>query len=82
MNRGNYIVNPDNIARIAIQTMHDLGQGQFDSMEAVMGLVEAVGRIIVDTAPTPVQAKEMLAVSMEHLHNVITAGFETKGFRQ
>ena len=74
-----YIVNPENIARIAVQTMYDLS-GNFDNMECVMGLCEAMGRIIVQTGKTPVEMQQMVKVANDHLISVIKAGCNTKGF--
>lgn len=74
-----YNINPENVARIAIQTMHDLS-GSFDHMECVMGLVEAVGRIIVDAGKTPVEMQQIVQAADAHMTKVIKAGCQQKGF--
>ncbi len=74
-----YNVNGENIARICMQTLHDLS-GNFDPVECVMGLSEAIGRIIVDTAKTPIQGREMLDVSQAHIGKVMEIGFRLRGF--
>ena len=75
-----HIVNPENIARIAIQTMHDLGQGDFDKVEVCMGLSEALARVIVDTSRTPVEGRDLLEAALTHLRKAMEVGFGQKGF--
>lgn len=74
-----YNVNPDNVARIAIQTMQDLS-AMFDKVECVLGLSEALARIIVDACDTPIQMQQLTEVANEHLKRVIEAGVHQKGF--
>lgn len=80
-NQNSHIVNPENIARIAIQTMHDLGQGDFDKVEVVMGLSEAMARVIVDSCSSPVSGRELLEVALQHLRKTMMIGYGAKGFR-
>lgn len=75
-----HIVNPENIARIAIQTMHDLGQGDFDKVEVVMGLSEAIARVVVDSSRTPVEGRDLLEAALQHLRKTMEVGFNNKGF--
>ncbi len=76
---GTYVINPENVARIAVQTMHDLS-GNFDKLECVMGLIEAASRIIVDSCDSPFQAQELAKVANERMLSVMRAGFHAKGF--
>jgi hypothetical protein len=75
-----YIVNPENIARICIQTQHDLGQGDFDKVEICLGLSEALARIIVDSSKTPVEGQDLVRVASEHMTTALKIGFNNKGF--
>lgn len=79
-NNASHIVNPDNIARIAVTTMHDLGQGDFDKVEVVMGLSEAIARVVVDSSKTPVEGRDLLEVALAHLRKTMEVGFGAKGF--
>ena len=75
-----YNINPEHVERIATQIMRELGQGQFDKVEIVMGIFEAAGRIAVDTSHSPMEGREYLDVGLMHLRNTMEAGFRAKGF--
>jgi hypothetical protein len=75
-----YSINPENVARIAIQTMHDLGHSDFDKVEVVLGLSECIARVVVDSSKTPIEGRDLLEAGLTHIRKVMKAGFSSKGF--
>jgi hypothetical protein len=54
------------------------GKG-FNHGEVILGLAELMGRIIVETSETSLQARDLSKVAVDHLTNTITIGAQATG---
>jgi len=54
------------------------GKG-FNHGEVILGLAELMGRIIVETSETSIQAKDLAKVAVDHLNNTIKIGAQATG---
>lgn len=75
-----YDVSPGNVEWVASTVMRAIGDGRFNSGEVIMGVAEALGRIIVNLSDTPVQGISCAQVMEEHIKRTLFAGFTAKGF--
>lgn len=75
-----YEVNPGNVEWVCNRVVQSLDGGQFNHGEVILGLAQAVGRIVVSMAPTPVQGVQCAEVIGKHLSATIHAGYASKGY--
>ena len=75
-----YDVSPGNVTWVATRVAQALDGGQFNHGEVIMGVSEALGRIVVSIAETPVQGGQCLQAIVNHLNDTMRAGFGAKGF--
>lgn len=75
-----YDVVPGNVAWAAQKVVQALDGGNFNHGEVILGVAEALGRIVVNIAETPVQGGQCLQVIVNHLNETMQAGFTAKGF--
>lgn len=75
-----YDVSPGNIEWVKTRVMQALDGGQFNIGEVIMGVAEALGRVVVANSETPVQAGQCLQIIVDHLNRTMHAGYTAKGF--
>lgn len=75
-----YPIDPRQVDRICTAAVREFGQGNFNHGELMIGLAEAVGRIIVNACSNPVQMGECVDVVRDHLKRTIAIGAKAKGF--
>lgn len=64
------------VAGVVIETGRILSDKGFNRGEIILGLVELVGRVIVETAETDIQAAELSKVAVTHLGKTVEIGVE------
>ena len=64
------------VGGVVIETSRILADKGFNRGEIILGLAELVGRVIVDTAQTDVQAAELSEIVVKHLAKTIEIGVE------
>lgn len=74
-----YNIDKDKIRGVVIEVSRALDGKGFNAGEMMVGLSEMLGRIIVETASSHVQMKEMVDICAGHLDRTIIAGNEAKG---
>lgn len=73
-------VNQGNVRWVCDTVIQVLGDGRFNQGEVVIGLSEALGRVIVDLCDTPVSGAQAAQVMLDHIKATLDAGFRAKGF--
>lgn len=64
------------VAGVVIEAGRILADKGFNRAEILIGLSELIGRVIVDTAETNIQAEELLEVCSQHLRKTIDIGIK------
>lgn len=64
------------VAGVAIEAGRILSDKGFNRGEIILGLAELIGRVIVDTAETDIQAAELSKVAVTHLGKTVEIGVE------
>lgn len=77
-----YEVTPGNVTWVCENVIKALKDGQFNHGEVLLGVTEALGRIVISAADTPVQAASALQCIIDHLRTTLTAGYSAKGYNQ
>lgn len=75
-----YEVTPGNVKWVAENVLKAIGDGKFNHGEVLLGVAEALGRIVVSAAATPVQGVSAMQVIVDHLNDVIKTGYMAKGY--
>lgn len=73
-------VSPGNVEWVATRVAQSLDGGQFNLGEVIMGVAEALGRVVVSASDTPVQAGQCMQVIVSHLNRTMHAGYTARGF--
>lgn len=69
-------IDPRKVGGVAIEAGRILGDKGFNRGEIILGLAELIGRVIVDTAETDMQAAELSKIAVTHLGKTIEIGVE------
>lgn len=64
------------VAGVVIETGRILSDKGFNRGEIILGLSELVGRVIVETAETDIQAAELSKIAVTHLGKTVEIGVE------
>lgn len=75
-----YEVVPGNITWVCENVLKAIRDGQFNHGEVIIGVTEALGRIVIASAPTPVQGASALQACIDHLRTVLSAGYSARGY--
>lgn len=73
-------VNEGNVQWIVKRLNDAMGNGQFSSGEAVVGIAEFVGRVIVTLADEPHAGFQAAQALTDHITTTMRAGYVAKGF--
>lgn len=72
-------IEPRKVAGVIVECNRALmGQG-FNQAEAMIGLAELIGRLIVEVSKGPTQTEELMRVTREHIEATVSAGLAAKG---
>lgn len=69
-------IEPRKVAGVVVEASRILADKGFSRGEIILGLSELLGRIIVDSAQTDRQAKELVGVSAGHIDRTVQIGVE------
>lgn len=69
-------IEPRKVAGVVIEASRILADKGFNRGEIILGLSELLGRVIVDTAATNIQANELAKLSNSHVEQTIKIGVE------
>lgn len=64
------------VAGVVIEASRILADKGFNRGEIILGLSELIGRVIVDTAQTDIQASELAKISADHMTRTIDIGIK------
>lgn len=64
------------VAGVAIEAGRILSDKGFNRGEIILGLSELIGRVIVETAETDIQAAELSKVAVTHMAKTVEIGVE------
>jgi hypothetical protein len=73
-------VNQGNVDWIVRRLNEAMGNGQFSSGEAVLGIAEFVGRVIVTLAEEPHSGFQAAQALTDHISATMKAGYIAKGY--
>ena len=74
-----YQIEARKVAGVVIEANAALVGKDFNQGEVVLGLAELIGRIIVETCDSHIQAQELVKVVEEHLAKTIYIGSQATG---
>lgn len=74
-----YEIEARKVAGVVIEANAALVNKDFNQGEVILGLAELIGRIIVETCETSIQAGELVKVVEEHLAKTIHIGSHATG---
>ena len=69
-------IEPRKVAGVVVEASRILADKGFSRGEIILGLSELLGRIIIDSAQTDRQAKELVGVSVAHIDRTVQIGVE------
>jgi hypothetical protein len=69
-----YEINQNKVIGVVVEVNQVLQSKEFNHGEALLGLSELLGRIIVSTAANHIQMQEMVTLVQDHIHKTITIG--------
>ncbi len=75
-----YEVTPGNVTWVCENVLKSIHDGQFNHGEVILGVTEALGRIVISAAHTPVQGATALQACIDHLRTVLAAGYQAAGY--
>ena len=75
-----YDVNPGNIEWVCANVLKSINDGQFSHGEVMLGITQALGRVVINAADTPVQGSSAMQVIVDHLNETLKAGYIAKGY--
>lgn len=73
-----YQIDKRKIAGVVIECNRAISGKDFNHGEVVLGLAELIGRVIVEAADGPIQAKELMQVATNHVANTVRIGAEAR----
>ena len=71
-----YKIDQRKVAGVVIEANSALTGKDFNHGEVIIGLAELIGRVIVESADTGIQAKELAQVAANHIGLTIKVGAE------
>ena len=78
-NTMSYDINAAKVAGVVIEANLALNDKGFNHGEVILGLSELIGRVIVESCDTSIQAGEMMKVCLGHIEKTITIGSHATG---
>lgn len=69
-------IEPRKVAGVVVEASRILADKGFNRGEMILGLSELIGRVIIDTASTDIQAKELVGISAGHIDRTVQIGVE------
>lgn len=75
-NTTNVKIDPRKVAGVVTEASRVLADKGFNRAELIIGLSELLGRLIVDSAQSDIQAKELLNVAEAHVARAVQIGVE------
>jgi len=75
-----YEVVPGNVTWVCENVLKSINDGQFNHGEVILGVAEALGRIVISSAPTPVQGASALQACIDHIRTTLAAGYTARGY--
>lgn len=75
-----YEVTPGNVTWVCENVLKSIRDGQFNHGEVILGVAEALGRIIITSAGTPIQGASAMQVVVDHLNASLAAGYTARGY--
>lgn len=76
-----YEVTPGNVTWVCENVLKSINDGQFNHGEVILGITEALGRVVIQAAGTPVQGASALQACIDHLRTTLAAGYSARGYR-
>lgn len=76
-----YQIDAHRVAAVVVEANRALDGKNFNHGEAILGLSELIGRVIVSVAKNKIQADEMRDIVMTHLNRTILIGAEAQDKR-
>jgi hypothetical protein len=73
-----YQIDKRKIAGVVMEANRAISGKDFNHGEVVLGLAELIGRVIVEAADGPIQAKELMQVATNHVANTVRIGAEAR----
>jgi hypothetical protein len=73
-----YQIEKRKIAGVVMEANEAITGKDFNHGEVILGLSELVGRVIVEAADGPLQAKELMQVATNHIANTVRIGAEAR----
>jgi len=78
-NTMSYQIDASKVAGVVIEANFALNDKGFNHGEVILGLSELIGRVIVESCDTSIQAGDMMKVCMAHIEKTITIGSHATG---
>jgi len=75
-----YEVTPGNVTWVCENVLKSINDGQFNHGEVILGMAEALGRVVISSAKTPVQGASALQACIDHLRTTLAAGYSARGY--
>ncbi len=75
-----YEVTPGNVTWVCENVLKSINDGQFNHGEVILGITEALGRVVIASAATPVQGATALQACVDHLRTTLSAGYSARGY--
>ncbi len=75
-----YEVTPGNVTWVCENVLKSIHDGQFNHGEVILGITEALGRVVIMAADTPVQGASALQACVDHLRTTLAAGYSAQGY--
>jgi hypothetical protein len=72
----NVQIDQRKVGGVAIEAGRILADKGFNRGEIILGLSELIGRVIVDTAQTDIQASELAKIAVDHMTRTIDIGIK------
>lgn len=72
----NVQIDQRKVGGVVIEASRILADKGFNRGEIILGLSELIGRVIVDTAQTDIQASELAKIAVDHMTRTIDIGIK------
>lgn len=76
-----YQIDQRKVVGVVLEANGALNDKGFNHGEVILGLAELIGRVIVESAETSIQAGELLNVAVAHIGKTIKVGAEAQDKR-
>lgn len=73
-------INPGVVEQITHRVLSSVSTSEFSTGEVILGLAEALGRVIVAVAKSPVEGVQCARIMEEHVKRTLVAGYTAKGY--